>query len=176
VNVFILYLVLLKATVTSFSGLASLPIIRDELVVKRAVLTDHQLNAAVLVGRSTPGPIGLYIVSVGYFVAGTPGAAAGWLALITPAFLVIPLLQYLGRSTEHPQIKNVLEAVVVSSAGLMLATSIPLAQDAVTGALPLIIAAASCLTLIATPLDTIWVILGSAALSLAASELTPLLR
>ena len=38
-NWLLLYLVLLKATITSFSGLASLPIVCDELVVHRHLLT-----------------------------------------------------------------------------------------------------------------------------------------
>ena len=68
-NVFLLYLLLLKATLTSFSGLASLPMVRDDFVVERHLLTDRQLNTAVVAGRTGPGPNGLYIVSVGYFVA-----------------------------------------------------------------------------------------------------------
>jgi chromate transporter len=33
-------------------------------------LTEEQLNQAVVITRSTLGPVGLYIVSVGSFVAG----------------------------------------------------------------------------------------------------------
>ena len=40
-NVFLLYLLLLKATLTSFSGLASLPMVRDDFVVERHLLTDR---------------------------------------------------------------------------------------------------------------------------------------
>ena len=40
-NPIVLYLLLLKATLTSFSGLTSLPMVRDDLVVKRRVLTDR---------------------------------------------------------------------------------------------------------------------------------------
>ena len=90
-NVAVLYLLLLKGTVTAFAGLASLPVIQDEFVIQHHVLTDTQLNEAVVITRSTPGAVGLYIVSVGYFVAGVPGAIAGWLAMITPALLIIPL-------------------------------------------------------------------------------------
>lgn len=39
-NAFVLFLVLLKATLTSFAGLASISVVRDELVVQRHVLTD----------------------------------------------------------------------------------------------------------------------------------------
>jgi len=58
-NPLLLYLFLLKATMTSFSGLASLPIIRADLVLSRHVLTDEQLNTAVIVSRATPGPVGI---------------------------------------------------------------------------------------------------------------------
>ena len=90
-NAFVLYLLLLKATATSFAGLASLPVVREDLVVHRHVLTDAQLNDAVVITRSTPGPVGLYVVPVGYFAGGFPGAIAGWLAMITPALLIVPL-------------------------------------------------------------------------------------
>ena len=106
-----LYLILLKGTATSFAGLASLPVLRDALVVNHAVLTDQALNNAVVITRSTPGPVGLYVVSVGYFVAGVSGAVAGWLAMITPALLVIPLVHFVGQRSDHPRIKSVLRAV-----------------------------------------------------------------
>ena len=41
--------------------------------------TISQLNEAVVITSSTPGPVGLYIVSVGYFVAGGRGLSRdGW--------------------------------------------------------------------------------------------------
>jgi chromate transporter len=168
INPFLLYLVLLKATATTFSGMASLPIIRDELVVERRVLTDEQLNTAIVVGRTTPGPVGLYVVCVGYYTAGVPGALAGWLAMITPAFLVIPLMYYLGRSTEHPRVKGALQAIVLSSAGLMWASAVPLARDAVSGVVTGVILAAGLLAMVLTEVDSVWVILGAALVNLAA--------
>lgn len=119
-NTFLLYLVLLKATVTSFAGLASLPVVLNELVVKRPILTEEQINEAVVITRSTPGPVGLYIVSVGYFAGGIPGAVAGWAAMITPALLIIPLVHFAGRKAEHPRVKAILETVVLTSVGLLL--------------------------------------------------------
>ena len=106
-NVFTLYLILLKATITTFSGLASLPLVRDELVLHRHVLTDEQLNTAVVVSRTTPGPVGLYIVSVGYYAAGVPGAAAGWFAMTTPALAILLLLRFIGPRREHPRVRRV---------------------------------------------------------------------
>ncbi len=109
-NVVLLYLLLLKGTLTAFAGLASLPVIQDALwCLHRHVLTAEQpLNEAVVITRSTPGPVGLYIVSVGYFAAGLAGAIAGWLAMITPARLIIPLVHYAGRRMEHPRVREIL--------------------------------------------------------------------
>src|SRR5215468_3969310 len=131
-NAFVLYLLLLKATVTAFSGLASLPVLRQDLVLTRHVLTDEQLNAAIVVTRTTPGPVGLYVVSVGYFAAGVPGAVAGWAAMISRALLIIPLVHYLGRRAEHPRVRNILRALVLASAGLLWATTLPIARAANT--------------------------------------------
>lgn len=170
-NLVVLYLLLLKGTVTAFAGLASLPVIQDELVIQRHALTDAQLNEAVVITRSTPGPVGLYIVSVGYFVAGVPGAIAGWLAMITPALLMIPLVTFVGRKMDHPRVRSMLQTVVVASAGLLLAAAIPLARNAITDGVTVGIAVVSFTLLVTTRLNTLWIILGAALCSLTAASL-----
>jgi chromate transporter len=170
-NPFLLYLILLKGTITAFAGLASLPVIQNALVFQYHVLTDQQLNEAVVITRSTPGPVGLYIVSVGYFVAGVPGAIAGWAAMVTPALLIIPLVHFVGRKMENPRVKGVLQTVVIASAGLLLAAVIPLARDALTDPVTICIAVATVILLLTTEIDTLWMILGAAVISLTASSL-----
>jgi len=141
------------------------------LVLTHQALTDSQLNAAIAVGRTTPGPAGLYVVSVGYFVSGVPGAIAGWLALVTPSLSVILFLRYLGRRVEHRRVKSALQAIVLASAGLLLATALPLAREALSGVLLALIALGSVLILIFTRLDSVWVILGSAVVCLVVDAL-----
>lgn len=170
-NAALLYLLLLKGTATAFAGLASLPVIQDSLVMHYHVLTNQQLNEAVVITRSTPGPVGLYVVSVGYFVAGFAGAVAGWLAMVTPALLVIPLVHYTGQHIEHPRLKSILQAVVLASAGLLLAAAIPLAHDALTDWVTVAIAALSLVLLLTTEIDTLWIILAAAVISLTTSSL-----
>lgn len=168
-NILLLYLLLAKATLTSFSGLTSLPVVRNDFVVNRAVLTDRQLNAAVVAGRAVPGPNGLYIVSVGYFVGGTPGAIAGWLAVITPALLIIPLLQFVGARAEQPAIKSAIQALTFAAAGLVASATIPLARDALIDPLTVAIACVSFVFMAFTKRDTLWVICGAALLGLLAA-------
>jgi chromate transporter len=170
-NFLLLYLLLTKATLTSFSGLTSLPIVHHDLVEHYQVLTDRQLNAAVAAGRTAPGPNGLYLVSVGYFVDGIPGACAGLLATVTPAFLIIPMLQYLGRRADKPAVKSAIRAVTLAAAGLVVTTTVPLAKDALTGAVPIAIAIGSFLVLVLTRRSTIWVIAAAALVGIAGSWL-----
>jgi len=86
---------------------------------------------AVLFGRSSPGPVGLYIVSVGYAVRGVPGAVVGWLALASPAFLAIPMLALLRRWLHLSRVRSALDAVIIASATLLVPSGLLLARDAV---------------------------------------------
>jgi len=167
-NVFLLYALLLKATLTSFSGLASLPMVRNDLVVERKVLTDRQLNTAVVAGRTAPGPNGLYLVSVGYYAGGLAGATAGLLAVMTPAFLILPMMRWAGARANTPRVKSAIRAVLLASAGLLLSASLPLTRDAITGPLTLVIMLVSLALLMLTRIDTVWVVLGGAAIGLIA--------
>ena len=171
-NILVLYLVLLKAVMTSFSGMASLPMVRDDLVEKRHVLTNRQLATAIVAGRTGPGPNGLYLVSVGYFVAGYPGAIAGLIALVTPALLVIPLMHWIGAYAKIPRIRGAIRAVVLGSAGLLMAATVPMARDAAIAPVPTAIIVVSFLTLAFTRTQTWWVMGGAAAVGLIAKSLS----
>jgi chromate transporter len=124
-----LYLVLLKAMLLSFSGFGSLPQVRQDLVITRHAISDAVLNRAVLVGRTTPGPIGVYVVSIGYEVAGWRGAIAGWLALVTPALFVIPLYGLAARAVSHRRARGAIEAIILASAVLIVMAGVPLAVE-----------------------------------------------
>ena len=167
-NLALLYLLLLKASITSFSGLTSLPVIRRDFVEKRHVLTDRQLNAAVAAGRTAPGPNGLYIVSVGYFVGGWAGGAAACAAMVTPAFLIIPMLRYLGRRAERPRVKSAIQAVTIAAAALVINAAIPLARDSINGWIAAAIAAGSFFFLVLTKREVAWVIAGASLAGLLA--------
>lgn len=170
-NIVVVYLLLLKATLTSFSGLAGLPVVRQDFVVTHQVITDAQLNAAVAVGRTVPGPNGLYVVCVGYFAAGIAGAAAGLLALMTPAFLAIVLLRWVGRHAASPVVRSVISAVLLASAALLVETTLIVAQSAITDGFSAVLAAASFLAMSATSLDTLWMMLAAAAVGLVRQKL-----
>jgi chromate transporter len=129
-SIWLLYLLLLRATVMSFSGFASVPIVREDLVEHREVLTDEQLNTAIALSQASPGPLGVYVVIVGYFVGGMPGAVAGMMALVTPAVLAVPILRIVRRGNAS-MVRGASSGIMIASSVLMLATSAQLAPEAI---------------------------------------------
>jgi chromate transporter len=94
---------------------------------------------------------------------------------VTPSLSVILVIRYLGRKAKHPRVKSVLQAIVFASAGMLLATALPLAREALSGVMLTSIALGSGLILVFTRLDSIWVILASAVVCLAADAVHAIL-
>lgn len=161
-NPLLVYFLLLKASLLSFNGPTTLPVVRHDFVLTHKVLTDRQLNAAVTAGRAAPGPMGMYLVSVGYYVAGIPGAVAGLGAVVTPAFLVIPILRFAGARANRPRVRSALSAILIASCVLILHSAWPLVQEAMRGPLEIGLAMAALVALLAWRVDTVWIIVGAA--------------
>jgi chromate transporter len=161
----ILLWILTKSTFTSFAGLASLPEIRHELVEERHWINDDDLEQSIVITRTTPGPVGVYVVSVGYMVDGWPGAVAGWLAMSLPSMSVILLVGYFGKRARHPRVRSMLQCVVLSSASLLVLAALPIGRDALHGPLTIGIALVGLALLLTKKVNTLWIVAGAAALS-----------
>jgi chromate transporter len=157
--------IFMKSTCTSFAGLASLPEIRHELVDERHWLTDDQIDQTIVITRTTPGPVGAWVVSAGYMADGVPGAIAGWIAMSAPSLLVILLVGYFGRRAQHPRVRGMLQCVVLASAALLVLAAVPIGRDALTGPITIAIAAVALPLLVTKRLNTLWIVVGAAATS-----------
>ena len=164
-NAFSLYLVLLEAVAMSFSGLASVLIIRENLVVQQRLLTDAQLNDALAISQASPGPLGLYVVVVGYFAQGPSGFIAGLAALVTPALLAVPIAAAVrrGRATD---IRGASSGIIIASCMLMLAAGLELAPDALPDRRLVALGAAALALLALTKIKPVWIVLGAACAGL----------
>ena len=165
----VLLWILAKSTCTSFAGLASLPEIRHELVEERHWLSDDDLEQSIVITRTTPGPVGVYVVSVGYMVDGWPGAIAGWLAMSLPSLAVILLVGYFGKRAQHPRIRSMLQCVVLASASLLMLAAIPIGLDALDGPLTIGITLVALPLLLSKRVNTLWIVAAAAALSFTAA-------
>ena len=161
----LLFWLFLRATFLSFSGFASVPMVRETLVVQQGVLTDTQLNDAIAISQASPGPLGLYLVIVGYFVAGVPGAVAGVLSLAVPALLAIPIAGVVLRG-QSSALRGASSGIVITACALMVVVGLRLMPEAVPTRAHMVIAAAGFLFLAFTNVKPVWVIAASAGLGL----------
>ena len=117
-----LFLVFLKSSALAVGGLASLPLLRAELVPR--YLTDAGIVQALAVGRLAPGPTGLYIVSLGYIAAGWTGAAYALVGASLAPLAILPATTLARRWLLSAWFAGVVRGVSLATAGLLLATGV----------------------------------------------------
>ncbi|MBI4491812.1 MAG: chromate transporter [Chloroflexi bacterium] len=120
------FLIFLKASAITFTGMGSLPILQQELVQFHGWTTDEQIAKAVAIGRLSPGPNGMYAVSIGYVVMGWLGALLALLGSVLPPLIIIPLAPLVRRSIHRPWVDGLMRGIGLGSAGLLLSVGVGL--------------------------------------------------
>ncbi|MEA2661152.1 MAG: chromate transporter [Chloroflexota bacterium] len=117
-----LFLMFLKSSALAVGGLASLPLLRADLVPQ--YVTDAGILQALAVGRLAPGPNGLYIVSLGYIVAGWTGALYALIAVSLAPLVMLPATTLARRWLLSGWFGGLVRGVALATAGLLLATGV----------------------------------------------------
>ena len=115
-----LFLIFLKSLALAVGGLASLPLLRADLVPQ--YVTDAGIVQALAVGRLAPGPNGLYIVSLGYIVAGWTGALYALIGASLAPLIMLPATALARRWLLSAWFGGLVRGVSLATAGLLLAT------------------------------------------------------
>ncbi len=111
-----------KASLLSTGGSGNLPFLhRDLLALGWA--TDADFVTALAVGQISPGPSGLWSVSLGYLTFGWPGAALALMALALPPLLVLGTAAGYRRLEMHPVMQNFTRGFTLGVVGLTLAVA-----------------------------------------------------
>jgi chromate transporter len=163
-----LFLVFLKASFLSWGGSQPLPILQDELIRQRSLLSDQDFATAIAIGRISPGPNGLFVLPIGYFVAGLAGAAAATLALCVVAISSLILLRLHARLAQIAAVAAGIRGIQAGAIGLTFAVGYIILQATVRTPLDLAIAVAACGLIAFTRVDALLVLGGAGALGLLA--------
>jgi chromate transporter len=132
-----IFLAVFLASLLGFGGLGSLPVLRSQLA-GAGLSPDTLILHSLAVGNISPGPNGLYLVAIGYFVGGWTGALAATVALCLPPLLVLPLQRLRSRLIHHRRFRSALQSLGIAVVALLCVSSATLAQHA--GRTPLTIA------------------------------------
>ena len=126
-----LFFAVLIANLVGFGGLSSLPILRSQLV-GAGFAADTLLLHSLAVGQMSPGPNGLYLIALGYFVAGLPGVAAATIGILMPPLLVLLLERMRVRLLHLAQFRAALHSLSLTVVALLVNSSATLARHAST--------------------------------------------
>ena len=161
-----LFLTCLKVSLITFGGSAPLPLLRDDLVEQRGILQDEDFASALAIGLITPGPNGLFVIPVGYFVGGVAGALVAALALCVVAVSVLIVL-WLHKWIAHlPATRAALRGIQAATLGLILTLGFTIVVATVHTPLDLAIAVAAFVLLAFTRVDVLLIVAGAAGLGL----------
>lgn len=160
-NLGVFFWLLLKACLFSTGGFGSFPSVHSDLTT-RGWATEGQFGEALAVGQISPGPNGLWLVSLGYLTAGLPGAGLGVLAILLPPLLVIAVDRLYQRVQHHPAVEGFVRGLGLAVIGIFVVVLFHLLRGVGLSERSLLIALAS-LFLGATRRVPVVVILGMAA-------------
>ena len=115
-----LFWIMFKAALLSTTGTGNLPIVHQDLL-SRGWATDRQFAESLAIGQISPGPNGLWVISLGYLVGGLRGAALTLLAVSLPPFLVLLLVHgFYRRWGAHPATQGFVRGLGLAVIGIFV--------------------------------------------------------
>jgi len=110
---------LLKASLLSTSGSGNFPILHQDLLA-RGWATERQFAEALAIGQISPGPTGLWVISLGYLTDGLRGALLALIAITLPPLLVLAVSALYRRVDEHPAVEGFVRGMSLAVVGIFL--------------------------------------------------------
>jgi chromate transporter len=115
-----LFWIMFKAALLSTTGTGNLPIVHQDLL-SRGWATDRQFGESLAIGQISPGPTGLWVISLGYLVGGVRGAALTLLAIALPPLLVLVLVHgFYRRWGGHPATQGFVRGLGLAVCGIFV--------------------------------------------------------
>jgi len=157
-----LFVVFLKIGAVLYgSGYVLLAFLEADFVETLGWITSQQLIDVVAMGQVTPGPLLTTATSIGYLVAGLPGAVIATVGIFLPSFIFVaavnPVVPKLRKS---PLAGAALDGVNAASLGLMAAVMFQLARVSLVDPLTIIIALLCAGALFFLRINSTWLIAG----------------
>lgn len=150
------------------SGYAMLPFIQNTVVTQFGWLTNSQFAVALALSLITPGPVTIIGVFIGYKVAGIPGAVAGMVNMYLPAWAMTTVVAApYARAGQAVHVKKVISGIVAAFIGTLVVVLIKLSANTLVDIPTIAMAVGAFLVQRFIKVDTVWIVLGGALVSLA---------
>jgi chromate transporter len=127
-NPFLFFWLVLKSSFFSTSGLGNLPQLYADLTAG-GMATERQFAEALAVGQVSPGPSGLWVISLGYLLDGPRGAALAAIAIVIPPAGVLLIAQLYHRNGDHPAVQGFVRGLSLAVTGIFVVVMAGLLRD-----------------------------------------------
>ena len=167
-----LFLTFMKIGVVTFGGgYAMIPIIENEITVKKKWISGDDLLEVVAISETTPGPIAICAATfIGYRLAGIFGAFCATFGVVLPSFIIIYLISLFLRAFEEIQIiKYAFFGIRAGVLALLIKAVVSMFKKCPKNIVAYLIMAASFAAVAFFSANVIIVILSAAVIGLAAT-------
>ena len=141
-------------------GLAMLPMLTEELSVKRQWVNRDELIDYFAIGQCTPGIIAVNVATfVGYKKQSVIGAVCATLGMIIPSILVITVLAlFFSNFADAPSVKKAFSGINIAVAALLTKVVVTFIKKAVHNVFHALITAAAFTAVVFFRVHTVWII------------------
>lgn len=122
INPLIYFLIFLKGSLFSSGGLSNLPSVHGDLL-DAGWAKEPQFGQSVAIGQISPGPNGLWVISIGYLTYGFLGAFLALLAIIIPPLLVLLVSATYTRIERQRWVPAFMRGITLAVAGTQLTSA-----------------------------------------------------
>ncbi len=119
INPIIYFLLFLKASLFSSGGFSNLPSLHQDLIAD-GWATNAEFGQSIAIGQISPGPNGLWVISLGYFTYGYVGALLALIAMTIPPLLVLVVSAGYARIEHRRWVQGAMYGVSLAVVGLLL--------------------------------------------------------
>ena len=113
------FLIFIKASLFSSGGMGNLPSLHQDLLANDWA-QQADFSKAIAIGQITPGPNGLWVISLGYITYGFLGAFLSLIAITVPPFLVLLFEAVYRRVEDRRSVRGLTRGLSLTVFGLLL--------------------------------------------------------
>lgn len=119
INPLIYFLFFLKASLFSTGGFSNLPSLRQDLLSNHWA-TEEMFGQSIAIGQLSPGPNGLWVISLGYLTYGYLGALMALIAITLPALVVLAVSAGYNRIEHQRWVPGFMHGISLAVVGILL--------------------------------------------------------
>jgi len=118
-NLVVYFWLLLKASMFSTGGFGNVPSLHSDLLA-RGWATEREFGEALAVGQISPGPNGLWVISLGYLTAGIRGSILALIAIVIPPLVILIVSRYYRKIQHHPGVEGFMRGLSLAVVGIFV--------------------------------------------------------